>query len=128
MSRKKLPSKKKIEDTKAELEQLAIDKKQITERENELRIAIADALHHGEDGTENFEIEGYEIKVTRKMGITLSKSEAARLEDENEELYEEIMDHKVALNASRAKKRVDDLGDYVTLKQGLPTIAIKPIA
>lgn len=123
----KLPSKKQIEATMIELQQIAVNRKKLKEREDLLRHAIADNLHKGENGIKNFEIAGFEIKVGRKMNITCSKLELARLEDEDEELFDAVTDTKVTINSSKAARNIDQLDDYVTLKQGLPTVTITAI-
>lgn len=123
----KQPSKKRIISAMEELAEIKIAKKNLTERENKLRNAIADSLHKGEDGIQNFEIHGYEIKVGRKMTLSITKGELHRLEEEDEELYAEVTSTTTKLAESAAKKKLDELGDYVTMKQGLPTVAITPI-
>ena len=121
------PSKKKIESAKEELDYLAEQKKVITTRESELRHAIADSLHHGEDGTENVLLHGYEIKIGRKLSISCTKPELSRLAEENEELYDSVTKTETKLWDTKAKEHIDELDEYVTTKQGLPTVSIKKV-
>jgi len=123
----KKPSKAKIVAAMKELADIKLAKTIMTDREKALRTAIADSLHKGEDGIENFEIHGYQIKVGRKMSLTITKGELYRLEEEDNELYEEVTQTVTKLSESAAKKKLDELGDYVTMKQGLPTVTITPI-
>tara|TARA_R110000851_G_scaffold39729_7_gene100731 strand:+ start:8432 stop:8821 length:390 start_codon:yes stop_codon:yes gene_type:complete len=123
----KKPSKAKIESAMRELAEIKLQKKMHTDRENVLRHAIADSLHEGEDGTENFDMHGYQIKVVRKMSLSITKGELCRLEEEDAELHAEVTKTETKLSEGAAKKKLDELGDYVTMKQGLPTVTIVPI-
>ena len=121
------PSKKKIETAREELETLAEQKKIITAREAELRHAIADSLHHGEDGTENIILHGFQIKIGRKLTVSCTKPELARLQEENEELYDKVTKTETKLWDTKAKDHLDEIDEYVTTKQGLPTVTISKV-
>lgn len=110
-----------------ELSEIEEQKKILTTRESELRTKIADFYHKGEDGTQNFEVHGYEVKVTRRINITISKGSKLQLQEDNPELYEKVIKVEENLNTTEAKKVLDELEDYVTTKQGLPTVVIKKI-
>jgi len=120
-------SKKRLLEVKAELAGIKEAKTKLTHRENELRNAIADFFHEGDDGTENFEVHGHQVKVQRKMNLSITKGNLVLLEEEEPELYGEVTKTEVKLHDTSAKKHLDDLGDYVTMKQGLPTVTITEI-
>jgi|TARA_R100000084_G_scaffold106654_1_gene65209 chromosome segregation ATPase len=120
-------SKQRLLAAKAELAELEDTIKKAQHRQRELRNNIADNYHTGDDGTQNFEVHGHEIKVSRKMNLSITKGNLALLEEEEPELFEEVTKTEVKLHDTSAKKRLDDLGDYVTMKQGLPVVTIKEI-
>ena len=80
-------SKKRLLEVKAELAEIKEAKTKLTHRENELRNAIADFFHEGDDGTENFEVHGHQVKVQRKMNLSITKGNLVLLEEEEPELF-----------------------------------------
>lgn len=126
---KKKPSKAQLEKVIKELSEIAIEKKKLTDRESELRWLLADTYHTGEDGTENIEVHGYEVKVTRKLMLSITKGALEELEEDNPELFKEVTKKETVtkLVTGSAKDKLDDLEDYVTTKQGLPAIKFKVI-
>lgn len=132
MSKSTLPKIKEEHFLKAvaELDELTARIKKDTARQKELRTKMADIFHTGEDGTVNLELFGHEIKVVRRIGVSIDKDAEDELATDHPELYDEVMPEKVSrsMNVTAAKKHLDDLEDYVTVKQGLPTITIKPVA
>jgi|TARA_R110002167_G_scaffold294935_3_gene499541 hypothetical protein len=127
---KKLPVKKdaflKAMD---ELEQLDAELVAKTTRRNHIRQTMAELFHTGESGTENCEAYGYEVKVVRKLTISCSKPAMEQLEADDETLFKLVFPRKVSrtLNATKAKEKLDELQDYVTTKQGLPTVTFKRV-
>jgi hypothetical protein len=123
-------SKKAFDGAMTELEQLGAEIETRTKRMKDLRNRMADVFHSGEDGTQTTEIHGWKVTTVRKMGITLPKEAAEQLASDDEDLYDKVCPEKIsrALNASAAKKHLDELEDYVITKQGLPTINFKRIS
>ena len=115
------------------MEQLAAE---IAERNSELtalRHKMADVFHPGDPatlkGTRTVKVHGYEVKVERKLNISINKEAEEQLASDNEELYDEVMPEKVVrkLDNTLALKKLDELADYATTKQGLPVIKFKRI-
>lgn len=129
MSKKTKPKVSKAALTKAlnSLEENEKLIKELTKKQNDLRIKIADFFHEGEDGTQNFEIHGYEVKVVRRLSVTCSKEAQEQLAVDEPDIYEDIFPEKVVrtFDSTKAKHMLDELEDYVTTKQGLPTVTFK---
>lgn len=122
-------SKKALDKAVEELEEIQARRVIDTHREKEIRTKMAELFHNGEDGTQNIEIHGYKIKVVRRMDISISKDAEAQLAADNPKLYAKCYPKKVvhvAVN-SEIKAHLEELEDYVTTKQGLPTITIDRI-
>ena len=122
-------SKAALDKAVAELDQLTLEIITRTARAHDLRNKMANLFHTGESGTQTTELHGYEIKTNRTLNISLPKDAAEQLADDDPDLYDEVYPEKTSrsLNNTVAKKRLDDLEDYVVTKQGLPTITIKRI-
>lgn len=137
MSKSTLPSKSKKDRPKvtkhhlykarAELEEIQSTMRKLATREHELRNKIADLFHTGEDGTENIEIHGLEVKVRRSLNVSIPKDAKDQLEEDAPELYAKVFVTKESLDSSAAKKLLDDLEDYAVTKQGLPTVTFAEI-
>lgn len=117
-----------------EMEQLSAEIAERVERLRLLRHKMADIFHpgdhaslHGTRTTKN--IYGYEVKVERKLSISLPKDAIEQLEEENPELLDEVAPKRTErkLNDTAARKKLDELEDYATVKQGLPTVTFKRI-
>lgn len=135
MSKQPVPQVKKAHLIKAmdELEQLEAEIAERKSRQDKLRHKMADLFFPGDPssakGTRTVKIHGYEVKVERKLNISIDKEAEEQLASDNEELYDEVMPEKRVrkLNDSVAAKKLDELEDYVTTKQGLPTVKFKRI-
>lgn len=112
-----------------EMEDLAARIAADTKRLSSLRNKMADFFHKGEDGTENVEVHGYQVKVVRKLGISCNAEAKEQLAADDEELYDEVFPEKVvrSIDSKVAKAKLDELQDYVTTKQGLPTVTFKRV-
>lgn len=135
MSDKPVPKIKKAHFLKAmeELEQLDAEISERKARQDTLRHKMADAFFPGDPasakGTRTVKIHGYEVKVERKLNISINKEAEEQLASDDEDLYNEVMPEKVVrkLDATLAAKKLDALADYATTKQGLPVVKFKRI-
>lgn len=135
MSKQPVPNIKKAHLVKAmdEVEQLTAEIAERNARLSKLRHKVADIFHPGDPatlrGTKNVKIHGLQVTVERKLNITINKEAEEQLAADDPELYDEVMPEKVVrkVNESAAAKKLDELAEYATTKQGLPVIKFKRI-
>lgn len=129
MQKKPTVKKEHFLKAKKELEEVTTAIAKATKRQKELRNIFADLFHDGEDGTKNVEAFGFEIKVVRNLNISCNKEAQEQFAEDNEELYQAIFPEKVVrvMDPTLAKKNLDEIEDYVTTKQGLPTVTFKAV-
>lgn len=131
MQNKTVPTIKKkfLDKAVAEIDELETRVASDTRRLKELRNKLADTFHTGEDGTENTEIHGYQVKVVRKLNLSCDKESLEQMQLDDPDLYKKLFKKKTTLEFQKteAKELREQADKYLTAKQGLPVVSFKRI-
>jgi len=87
----------------------------------EIRNYLADRLHDSDEGAKTMTIDGIKLTVTRVLNRTITRDEAARLQEEHPDLYAVCLNFRPEVRAGETKKH-PEMEAYITSKPGPPSV------
>lgn len=113
-----------LQECKKELEEIHASQAELREKELKIREYLADLLHDGLEGSKTLTVVTTKVTVTRILNRTITRDEAARMQEEKPDLYATCLNFRPEVRAGEAKKH-PEIEEYISTRPGPPTIEFK---